>query len=168
MRGFCLLALASMASLGACAAPAGRSPSLQPRAAELIDPRVPVGAPVNARPVSPALAARLRELVAQAQSGDAAFVPLAERAEQLAGGAGAPQSESWTVAQEALSAAVAARGPTARALGDIDALGADAIQRHGGMSPADLDAVREAGERVAAIDRRQTARVDTIQRRLGL
>ncbi len=168
MRSFCLFAMTAIASLGACAAPGGPSPSLQPRAAEAVDPRVPVSGSVNDRPVSPALAARLRELVAQAQSGDAAFAPLAERAEQLASGAGAPQSESWTVAQEALSAAVAARGPTARALGDIDALGADALQRQGGMAPADLAAVQEAGQRVAAIDRRQTARVDAIQRRLGL
>ena len=168
MRSFCLFVIVAFAALGACAAPGGPPPSLQPRPAEAVDPRVPVSGPVNDRPVSPALAARLSEHVAQAQGGDAAFVPLAERAEQLASGAGAPQSESWTVAQEALSAAVAARGPTARALGEIDALGADAIQRHGGMSPADLDAVREAGERVAAIDRRQTARLDVIQRRLGL
>ena len=168
MRRLCLFAMTAVASLGACAAPRGLSPSLQPRAAEAIDPRVPVSGPLNARPVSPALAARLRELVAQARSGDAAFGPLAERAEQLASGAGAPQSESWTVAQEALSAAVAARGPTARALGDIDALGADALQRDGGMAPADLAALQEAGQQVAAIDRRQTARLDTIQRRLGL
>ena len=168
MRSFCILAVTAIAALGACAAPRGLSPSLQPRSAEAIDPRVPVGGPVNDRPVSPTLAARLRELVAQAQGGDAAFAPLADRAEQLASAAGAPQSESWTVAQEALSAAVAARGPTARALGDIDALGADALQRQGGMAPADLAAVKEAGEQVAAIDRRQTARVDAIQRRLGL
>src|SRR5690242_13435794 len=85
--------------------------------------RPPAPGPVNDRPVSTALAARLAELVAMAKSGEAAFAPLAARARQLADTAGPPQSESWVVAQEAVSAAIAARAPTARAIGDIDALG---------------------------------------------
>ena len=154
--------------LGACAAPQGPFPSLQTRAAEAIDPRVPVTGPVNDRPVSADLDRRLRALVAQARAGEAAFAPLAERAEQLAASAGAPQSESWTVAQEALSAAVAARGPTTSALGDIDALASDALQTQGGMAPADLAAVQRAGSQVSEIDRQQAARVDAIQLRLAL
>ena len=164
MRRLCL---SLIVALGACAAPGGPSPSLQPRAAETIDPRVPVEGAVNDRPVTPALAARLRDLVAQAQSGDATFAPLAGRAEQLAAGAGPRQSESWTVAQEGLSAAVAGRGATTRALGDIDALGADALQAQGGLSPADLAAIQAASARVTDLDRRQSAQIDAIQRRLG-
>src|SRR4051794_27535896 len=56
-------------TLSACAAPGGSYPSLQPRAAEAIDPRVPVIRPVNDRPVTAGLAARLAALVDQARSG---------------------------------------------------------------------------------------------------
>ena len=63
----------SVLTLSACAAPGGPYPSLQPRAAEAVDPRVPVVRPLNERPVSALLAARLAALVEQAQSGDAAF-----------------------------------------------------------------------------------------------
>src|SRR5215218_5842629 len=45
--------------LSACASTGGPYPSLQPRAAEAIDPRVPVERPINDRPTTPALAARL-------------------------------------------------------------------------------------------------------------
>jgi len=120
MRGAVFLALLI---LGACAAPGGPYPSLQPRAAEGIDPRVPVVRPINDRPVTAALASRLAALVDQARSGDAAFSGAASEAERLAATAGAPQSEGWIAAQEALTAAIAARTPTATALGDIDALG---------------------------------------------
>ena len=154
--------------LAGCAPAGGPFPSLQPRAAEAIDPRVPVPGPVNDRPVNPALAGRLAELVSQARSGDGDFRPLAEQAQRLAANAGAAQSESWIVAQQALSAAVAARGPTVRALGDIDAMGANRLQTQGGLSPADLAAIQEAGREVGAIDQRQAALIEGVQRRLGL
>jgi hypothetical protein len=154
-------------ALSACAPAGGPFPSLQPRAAETIDPRVPVVRPVNDRPVGASLANRLAELVDQAQSGDAGFRPLAEQAERLAADAGEARSDSWVVAQEALSAAVAARAPTARALGDIDALGASMLQTQSGLAPSDLAAIRQAGAEVYAIDQRQAERIAAIQRRLG-
>ena len=154
--------------LSACTPQAGPTPSLQPRAAEAIDPRVPVQGSVNDRPVSRVLSGRLSELVAQAHSGDAAFGPLAGHAESLAATAGPPQSESWIAAQQALSAAISARGPTARALGDIDALGANMLQTNGGLAPADLAAIKNAGAEVGVLDRRQEERIAAIQRRLGV
>src|SRR6476469_2618882 len=99
--------------LSACARPGGPYPSLQPRAVERIDPRVPVERPRNDRPVTAGLAARLAALVAQAHGSEAAFDAAAANAERLAGAAGAPQSEGWIVAQEALSAAVEAHGGVA-------------------------------------------------------
>lgn len=168
MRKRAPITLISVAALGACGSPGGPPPSLLPRAAEAVDPRLPVAGPVNDRPVTPALAARLAELIAQAHGGDAAFAPLAEQAEQLAAGAGEPQSESWVVAQQALSAAIAAREPTVRALGDIDALGASRLQSQGGLAPADLAAVESAGSEVGAIDQRQARRIRAIQQRLGV
>ena len=165
MRGFILL---SILAVTACSTPGGPYPSLQPRAAEEIDPRLPVVRPVNDRPVTATLASRLADLLAQARSSEGAFDAAASSAEKLASAAGAPQSESWILAQEALTAAIAARRPTANALGDIDALGATALQKQGGLSPNDLEAIKRASAYVAAIDMRQAARIDAIQKRLGL
>jgi hypothetical protein len=105
--------------------------------------------------------------VAQAQRGDAAFRPLADRASELAASAGPKESESWVVAQQALSAAVAARAPIASAVGDIDALGAQRIQKLGGIGLADLNAIDAAAAKVAEIDSREAAALDGIQRLLS-
>ena len=128
---------------------------------------MPVGDGAVQRPVDAALAARLAELVGLARQGDNAFAAAGGEAQRLAASAGAPQSESWVVAQQALSAAVAARGPTARALGDIDALAAAALVKRGGIAPADLAAIEGAAAKVGAIDRRQAGTIDALQRRLG-
>jgi hypothetical protein len=158
----------TLLALSACAAPGGPYPSLRPRAGEEIDPRIPVEGPINNRPVNASLASRLANLVAQARSGDDQFDAAAAEAERLTSAAGAPQSEGWMVAQEALSAAIAARSPTTIALGDIDALGATALQTQGGIAPNDLAAVKRAGAEVAELDRREAARIKAIQDRLGL
>jgi hypothetical protein len=154
--------------IAGCSTAGGPFPSLQPRAAEQIDPRVPVEPARNARPVSPALASALGEMVARAHAGDSEFAPLMASAEKLAGSAGAPHGEGWTAAQEALSAAVAARRMTATALADIDGLGGERLQAQGGMAPADLAAIQAAEAEVGAIDQRQEDRVAAVQRRLGL
>ena len=154
--------------LSACSSAGGPYPSLQPRAAEAIDPRVAVMRPMNDRPVRASLAAQLAALVDQARGGDAAFGPAAANAERLAGSAGAPQSESWIAAQEALSAAIAARSPTIVALSDIDAIGATALQTQAGIAPHDLKAIQSAAAEVSTISRGQTDRLDALQKRLGL
>jgi hypothetical protein len=162
-------ALVPMIMFGfACAAPGGPYPSLQPRAAEAIDPRIPVVRPMNDRPVTAGLMARLAALVDQARSGNAAFESAAAEAERLAATAGAPQSESWISAQEALTATVAARKATADALGDIDEIAATALQTQRGIAPNDLAAIQHAAAEVGAIDGRQAERIDAIQRRLGV
>ena len=153
--------------LAGCTSPGGPYPSLQPRTAEAIDPRLQPVRPVNERPVTAALAGQLAALVDQARGGETAFEPAMADAERLAGAAGAPQSESWISAQEALSAAIAARKPTALAQADIDALGATALQTHGGIAPNDLNAIESAGAEVARIARGQTDRIDAIKKRLG-
>ena len=157
----------TMLLLSACAAPGGPYPSLQPRAAEAIDPRVPVERPINDRPVTPALSVRLTELVAQARGGEAAFEPAVAEAARLAANVGAPQSEGWTVAQQALSAAIEARGPTASAVGDVDALASNALQTQGGIAPNDLAAIQGAGAEIGALDQRQAERIKALQERLG-
>jgi hypothetical protein len=158
---------ALLAALGACAAPLGQAPSLSPRTAETIDPRLPVGTAAAAGPVSPALAARLAALVEQARAGDAAFRDAAVRAQALVAGAGSEGSESWVAAQQAVSAAVAARGPTTRALGDIDGIAASAIAAQGGMAAGDFAAIKAALAEVGAIDRRHAETIDALQARLA-
>ena len=155
-------------ALSACSAPGGPYPSLQPRAAEAIDPRVPVEKPLNDRPVTPALASHLAELVANARSGDTEFETAADQAERLSASAGARQSESWVVAQQALTVAVVARGPVGGALADIDETGAVALQTHGGIAPSDLAAIKRAAAEVGQIDQHEAARVKAIQGRLQL
>lgn len=153
--------------LGACAASGVDAPSLSPRAAEAIDPRVPVPEPTLSTTPTPGLAAQLDALVAQASAGDRDFRPLAEHAGQLAAGAGAKESESWIAAQQALSAAVAARAPVARAVADIDALGAESVQKLGGIGAANLAAMQAAAARVAEIDTREAALIAQLQARLA-
>ena len=159
--------LAATIAIAGCAAPPGPVPSLAARTAEAIDPRVPVVDGTAQRPVDRALADRLAELTALARRGDSAFAAAAGEAQRLAESAGPSQSESWVVAQQAVSAAVAARGATTRALGDIDALAAAALARRGGIAPADLAAIEAAAAEVAAIDRRQSQILDALHARLG-
>ena len=156
-----------MLLLTACSSASGPYPSLQPRAAEEIDPRLQPVRPINERPVAASLAAQLAALVDQARGAETAFEPAIAAAERLAAVAGAPQSESWITAQEALSAAIGARKPTALAQADIDALGASALQTHGGIAPNDLKAIQRAAAEVASIANGQTERIDAVRKRLG-
>jgi hypothetical protein len=153
--------------LAACSAPSGPYPSLAPRAAEAIDPRVPIPIEVRVGPADANLTAHLAALVDQAQAGDAAFSDAAATAERLAATAGSSQSESWVAAQQALSAAQAARGPTTRALGDIDGLAATALEQRGGIPAGNLAAIQAAAARISEITRRQVERLDAIEARLA-
>jgi hypothetical protein len=160
MRGSILML---MGLLAACSTSAVQAPSLAHRPAESIDPRVPVPEPHVSTVASAALVSQLNALVAQAVTGDENFRPLADKAEELAGAAGERGSESWVVAEQALTVAVAARTPVAGAVGDIDALGASRVQQLGGIAAADLKAINEAGARVAEIDDREAATIARLQ-----
>ena len=159
--------LLAFSALAACSSVGGPYPSLAPRTAEAIDPRVPVVRPINDRPVGASLASRLSGLLGNARSAEGDFDRAASQAEALASSAGAKQSESWIAAQEALTAAIAARQPVTAALGDIDALGADALQTQGGIAPNDLAAIQRASAIVGELDQRQAARLNAIKARLG-
>lgn len=150
----------------ACAAPAVDPPSLAPRAAEAIDPRVPVPEPEISAAPDPQLVARLNALVAEAEAGDAAFRAVIGEARRLAESAGEPQSESWVVAQQALSTAIAARSPVTRAMGEIDSIGAERVLALGGIEAANLRAIEAASARIAQIDERQARIVSELQARL--
>ena len=154
--------------LTACSTtPRAGEPSLAPRAAETSDPRVPIPSEVVAGPADPALASRIAALMAEVRSGDAAFQSAAGNAEALAAAAGPAQSESWIVAQEALSGLVAARGPVSKAIADLDALAATRLAATGGMLPGDLAAISAATAEAGAIGAREAAVIDHLQARLG-
>ena len=164
MRLFPLIVLAS---LSACSAPQSAEPSLAPRAAEAIDPRVPIPGEVIAGPANPALVARIAELLAEVRAGDAAFQSVVPNAEALAAAAGPAQSESWIVAQEALSGLVAARAPVTKAIADLDALAATRIAASGGILPGDLTAIEAATAEAGVIGQRQADLIDRLQGRLA-
>lgn len=168
MRTRIVIAFATAGLLGACSTPTGPFPSLAPRPQEAIDPRVPIPNEVRVDPADPNLTAHLAALVGQAEAGNQAFQSAVENAERLANGAGAQQSESWVAAQQALSAAQEARAPTTRALGDIDAIAANALQTRGGIPAGNLAAIKAAADRAAEIDRFQSERIDAIEKRLAL
>ena len=160
-------ALAILFAVAGCTAPSLQTPSLAPRAAEAIDPRAPVVADSVQRPVDPALASHLAELIGQARGSESAFAAAAGHAQRLAATAGPPQSESWIIAEQAVSVAAAARAPTTRALSDIDGIAAATLVKQGGMAPADLAAIEAAAAEVGAIDRSQAQAIDALQHRLG-
>lgn len=153
--------------LSACVAPQMAEPSLAPRAAEAIDPRVPIPGEVVSGPADPALASRIAALMAEVRAGDAAFSAVAQNAQALAAAAGPAESESWIVAQETLSALVAARGSVTRAIADLDALAATRIAATGGILPGDLDALQSATAEASAIGQREVEVIDRLQARLA-
>lgn len=114
-----------------------------------------------------ALVEQLNALVGQAEAGDSEFQPVASTAEKAVAAAGAPQSESWITAQQALSVAVAARAPVTRAAADLDSLGAQRIQKLGGIAAADLKAIDAASARIRAIDDREAETIKGLQDRLA-
>ncbi|WP_395623166.1 hypothetical protein [Sphingomonas daechungensis] len=168
MRTRILLALGLLGAASACSTPDATYPSLAPRPQEAIDPRVPIPNVVRVDPADPNLSAHLAALIDQAQSGDQAFQAAAANAERLASSAGPQPSESWVAAQQALSAAQEARGPTVQALGDIDGIAAAALQKQGGIPAGNLAAIQTAADKVAAIDDAEASRIDAIEKRLGL
>ena len=142
----------------------GDFPSLKPRPVE----RLSTEEPVRPQPVvaaDPALDARVADLLAQARRGDAAFEAELPTTRARVSEAGSSGSETWVVAQQALSRLEAARAPTATALGDLDRLALERAARptNAAQYRALLDAV-ETAERIA---RSQSAVVDRLRAALS-
>ena len=161
-----LAALAPIALLAACSTAAIDPPSLAPRAAEAIDPRIPINPDPPFGALDPTLAARLAAAVERARSGVAEFERLGGAAEALAVGAGPAQSETWIAAQQALSAVVAQHGVTTRALADIDEYAASRIDEESWLVPANRVAIEAAAAEVGSIYRAQLASINRIGARL--
>ncbi|HEV2044687.1 MAG TPA: hypothetical protein VGR05_08420 [Sphingomicrobium sp.] len=164
MRAFApLLAL----GLIGCAASSATEPSLAPRPAEAIDPRLPIASEPTLGPVDAALAARLSQLVAEGNAGAATFDAQVDQARTLAEAAGPAQSESWILAQQAVSGLEGARARSTRALADVDAIAANRIQSDGGLTAADRRAVEAASAALRAVTDRQTSIIDQLAARLA-
>ena len=161
-----IAALPLLAALAGCAATSGTEPSLAPRAAEAIDPRIPLPAESPIGTVDPALASRLDEVLGQGRDGSRLFDAQVGAAEALASAAGPAQSESWIAAQQALSGLEGARAKTTAALAEVDSIASARIQSGVGMSPADLAAVEAASRELGAIAERQNATIDRLGVRL--
>jgi hypothetical protein len=153
-----------MLMVGACSAPmVGPEPSLAPRPAEAIDPRVPVPDKVPSGPVDAALASKLGELVGMARAGQPLFDARLANAERKAAAAGPSASESWVVAQQALSQLVEQFGVTTKAAADIDSLASARIEGQRWIRPADQEAIAAAAAEVAAISGPQAASIERLQ-----
>ena len=162
-----LALLLPLTLIAACSTPTVDAPSLATRAGEAIDPRLPINPDPSPGMLDPALAARLTHAVNEARAGVGTFNRLAAEAERLTAAAGAVQSESWIVAQQALSAVVAQHGVTMRAAADVDALAGTRIDANRWLVPADRAAIEAAAAEVAAINDPQTALIARLSARLG-
>lgn len=164
MRAAILLPLCLAA---ACSGPGHMvEPSLSPRAAEAIDPRVPIPSMVEQGSVSPELAAKLQALVQSAVAGTAEFDARAQTVGPMADAAGPVASESWVAANQALARLVEQYGVTSNAAAEIDALGAEPLFRDKWLSPAEQQAIRAARQQVTAIAEPQQAIIDRITAQL--
>lgn len=168
MKRYALPVFAAAALISACARPdIGPEPSLAPRAAEAIDPRVAIPSDVPMGSVDPALASRLAALVGEAHAAAPGFAALRADADRLADAAGPAPSESWIAAQLALSRLVAQQGVTARIAADIDAIAATRIKEQRWIAPADREAIAAAAAEVWAISDAQSNGIQQIRVRLS-
>jgi hypothetical protein len=149
----CLLAALPLAG---CAS-VKDAPSLAPREAEGIDPRLPVPDRSAALPADPELSSALGALRERALRAAREAEPAIAAARAASLRAGARESESWIAAQQAISAAVGARAAFTTALGDLDRLIALRIRGRERLVPQDLAAAEAVVEELGVIDRRQSA-----------
>lgn len=150
-----------------CAASSATEPSLARRPAEAIDPRLPIASAPTPGPVDAALAAQLSQLVGEGRAGAQLFDAEVGQAQALANAAGPAQSDSWIVAQQALSGLEGARARLTRALADVDALAAARIQGGTGLSFSDMTAIEAALSELRALTDRQATTFDRLNARLG-
>lgn len=161
------LAYPALLFLAACSTAPMREPSLAPRSAEAIDPRLPIPDAIPAGPVDAGLAARLGELVGTVRGATSAFDAQEAQVTRLASSAGPMASESWIAAQQALSILIDRYGVTTRAAADIDALASERLDGQHWIRPADQQAIAAAAADVAAIGDAQHASIERLKNQLA-
>ena len=149
--------------LSACSTRQPGEPSLAPRAAEAIDPRVPIPSEVRAGPADPALVARIADLMAEVRSGDAAFQAAAQNAE--------PRPRRRPGAKRKLDRGPAGDVRTGRrprpgdkAIADLDGLASTRLAASGGILPGDLAAIQAATAEAGEIGEREAALINRLRR----
>ncbi len=150
-----------------CSSTTATEPSLAPRAAESIDPRLPIPDAAPTGPVDAALAQRLQTLVETARAGVPQFNAQESEATRLAAAAGPVASESWIAAQQALSRLVERHGVTTSAAGDIDALAASRLEGQHWIRPTDQQAIAAAAAEVASINGAQSEAIRRLTSQLA-
>lgn len=144
-------------------------PSLAPRTIE----RFSVASPEAPLPPLPAVLPedasrqdRANALLAQARAADDRFRSVfAEAQGAIAGGSSAsPGSETWILAQEALSRAEILREPVLQSLADLDALQISAAEA--GIGTESEASLAAALREVVEIDTRQNREIATLRERL--
>ena len=153
--------------IAGCSMTTSPEPSLAPRPAEAIDPRLPIADEVAAGTLDPALADRLSALVAQARAAEPAFDARASEASQAAARAGPVASEGWIAAELALSRLVEQYGVTTRVAADIDALASQRLEAQRWITPTDREAIAAAASEVGSISSRQAATIERIKNQLA-
>lgn len=165
MRGLSLLLVLPLA--GACSTTTSPEPSLAPRTAEAIDPRLPITGEETAGTVDPALAGRLSALIAAVRSAMPAFEVRQAEANRLAAVAGPVASESWIAAEQALSRLVEQHGVTTQAAADVDAVAASRLESQRWIAPAERQAITAAAAEVGSISARQAEAIDRLKDQLA-
>ena len=162
------LPVAVAAVVAGCARPdIGPEPSLAPRAAEAIDPRVAIPSEVPMGSVDAALAGRLAALIGEARAAEPGFAARLGESERVAASAGPAGSEGWIAAQQSLSKLIEQHGVTTRVAADIDELAATRLKAQRWLAPADREAISRAAGDVAAISNAQDAAIARLRERLG-
>ena len=153
--------------IAGCSTPPPIGPSLAPRPAEAIDPRLPISSEAPTGTVDPQLAGRLSALVGEVRSAVPAFEAREAEAVRLAAAAGPDASESWIAAEQALSRLIEQHGVTTRAAADIDALASSRLEAQRWITPADRQAIAAAASEVAAVSARQAGAIDRLRAQLA-
>jgi Meckel syndrome type 1 protein len=162
-----LLAPLALAA-GGCASDAGDFPSLAQRPAERAFAAEQM-APPQVRPPLPAdaaVAARAEDFVARAREAAGGFARAYEAAAAAAARAGPRGSDSWTVAQEAVSRTVAAQAPLTRIAGEFDDYAA-VRARQTPLAPADVARLHDATAEVERMVAAQTGRIRRLEAALS-
>jgi hypothetical protein len=153
------------ATLAGCAA-TGDFPSLAPRPIEKTANEEPVAATAPIAGADAALLTRVTAIVESGESGHRAFLteiaaarPAIERGSGTAEG-----SEAWVAAQQAYTAADAARGALTAALTDLDALRREQADN---ANPGNQAALDQAAQRLGALDAEDNAALAELASKLG-
>jgi hypothetical protein len=163
-----LLLGAAAAAQGGCASDKGDFPSLAQRPAER-DYAAEQMAPPKVRPAlpdDPTVAQRASGFVGAAREAEGGFARAYETAAAAVARAGPVGSDSWILAQEAVSRAIAAQAPVTRIAGELDDYAA-ARARQTPVSPGDLARLQEATADIHRVAEAQTARIRRLEASLS-